>query len=163
MLSIRLQRVGKKNRPAFRMVLTDKRRSSKSGSFLEWLGSVDRIAKTRSIDKDRVTYWISKGAQCTDSAYNLLIAEGVITGDKRLNHSRHASKKTQKKRDDEVATKAKAAEAAEKEKAAQAEAAAKAKEEAAAAEAAPAPESVPEEAPVETAPEVDSASSPQVA
>ena len=153
MLSIRLQRVGKKNRPTFRMVLTDKRRSSKSGSFLEWLGSVDRIAKTRSIDKDRVTYWISKGAQCTDTAHNLLVAEGIITGEKRFNHSRHASKKTIKKNETTAGEKVKAEENAAKEKVAQAEAEVKTKEEAAVAEVSPATESASEEISAEVAPE----------
>jgi len=124
------------------MVLTDKRRASRSGSFLEWLGSVDRIAKTRTIDKDRVIYWISKGAQCTDTAHNILVAEGVITGEKRLNHSRHASKKTIKKNEGKEAARVKAEESAKAEAAAKAEAEAKAKEEAAAAAAAPAPEEV---------------------
>ena len=52
MLKIRLQRVGRKHEPAFRLVLTDSKNSTKSGKFLEVLGSHDfRLEKKTVLNK----------------------------------------------------------------------------------------------------------------
>jgi ribosomal protein S16 len=45
MLVIRFLRVGKKNQPSFKIVVVDKRRSSKSGSFLEEVGFYNPLTK----------------------------------------------------------------------------------------------------------------------
>ena len=84
MLIIRLQRVGRKHEPTFRVVLVDSKRSAKSGQALEILGNHDtRKAKNNSnVDADRVKYWISKGAQLSDTMRNLLITKKIITGKK---------------------------------------------------------------------------------
>ena len=84
MLIIRLQRVGRVHEPTFRVVLVDSKRSTKSGQFLEILGNHDtRKAKNNSnVDADRINYWISKGAQLSDTMRNLLISKKVITGKK---------------------------------------------------------------------------------
>jgi len=82
MLTIRLTRKGKKNQPFFRLVVVDKRRSSKAGSCAEDLGFVDPLTKRKSINKERVQYWISKGAQPSPSVHNLLVAEKIIDGKK---------------------------------------------------------------------------------
>jgi len=84
MLMIRLQRVGRKHEPTFRVVLVDSKRSTKSGQALEVLGNHDtRKAKNNSnVDAERVKYWISKGAQLSDTMRNLLISKKVITGKK---------------------------------------------------------------------------------
>lgn len=81
---IRLQRVGRKHEPTFRVVLVDSKRSTKSGQALEILGNHDtRKAKNNShVDADRVKYWISKGAQLSDTMRNLLITKKIITGKK---------------------------------------------------------------------------------
>lgn len=83
MLKIRLQRVGRKHEPAFRLVLTDSQNSTKSGKFKEILGSYDPRKDTDQIDAERVKYWISNGAQPTDTVHNLLLKHGVIEGEKR--------------------------------------------------------------------------------
>jgi small subunit ribosomal protein S16 len=69
MLMIRLQRVGRVHEPTFRVVLVDSKRSTKSGQALEILGNHDtRKAKNNSnVDDDRIKYWISKGAQLSDT------------------------------------------------------------------------------------------------
>lgn len=85
MLMIRLQRVGRKNVPAFRVVLTDKRNSTKSGKYLEMLGSYNpRNDKEKTVDADRIKYWISKGAQPTGTMHNFLVDKKIISG-KKLN------------------------------------------------------------------------------
>ena len=84
MLMIRLQRVGRVHEPTFRVVLVDSKRSTKSGQALEILGNHDtRKAKNNSnVDGDRIKYWISKGAQLSDTMRNLLISKKIITGKK---------------------------------------------------------------------------------
>lgn len=83
MLIIRLQRVGKKNEPTFRIVLTDSKNGPKSGKFLEILGSYDARDKNESkVDADRVKELIANGAQVSDTVRNFLITKGVIEGDK---------------------------------------------------------------------------------
>lgn len=83
MLKIRLQRVGRKHIPTFRVVLTDSKNSTKSGRSLEVLGSYDpRDDKAKIIDADRVKYWISKGAKPSDTLHNFLVHTKVIEGKK---------------------------------------------------------------------------------
>lgn len=91
MLKIRLQRVGRKNVPSFRLVLTDSQNSTKSGKFLEILGHFDYRGKgnkagntVKEINTNRIKEVIAKGAQVTDSVHNILLAEKIIEG-KRIN------------------------------------------------------------------------------
>ena len=84
MLTIRLQRVGKRNNPAFRVVLMDVRRSAKSGNFLEILGSYNPQQTGQLVlKKERISYWLSKGAQASDTIHNILVSRGVIDAPKR--------------------------------------------------------------------------------
>ena|SRR3989344_7446051 len=82
MLVIRLTRKGKKNQPFFRVVVIDKKRSSKGGRAVEDLGFVDPLNKRKSVNKERAQYWISKGAQPSDTIHNLLVSEKIIEGKK---------------------------------------------------------------------------------
>ncbi|MEK7664088.1 MAG: 30S ribosomal protein S16 [Patescibacteria group bacterium] len=82
MLVIRLTRKGKKNQPFFRVVVVDKRRSAKGGRAVEVLGYVDPLTKRKSLKKERVLYWISKGAQPSVTMHNLLVSEKVINAPK---------------------------------------------------------------------------------
>lgn len=82
MLVIRLQRVGRRNDPAFRMVVGE-RRSKPQSNGMEVLGSYHPKTKETVLKNDRVLYWMSKGAQVSDTAYNMLVAKGVVSGKKR--------------------------------------------------------------------------------
>jgi small subunit ribosomal protein S16 len=64
MVRIRLKRVGAKNAPVYRIVVTDGR-SPRDGRFIEELGSYLPLKKGENVqvDLDRATYWLSKGAQ----------------------------------------------------------------------------------------------------
>jgi len=66
------------------VVLVDSKKGPKSGQALEILGNHDtRKAKNNSnVDVDRIKYWISKGAQLSDTMRNLLITKKIITGKK---------------------------------------------------------------------------------
>ena len=87
MLTIRFLRQGKKHQPFFKIVVVEKHRSPKSGKFIEEIGFYNPITKERKIRKERALYWIKMGADLSDSVYNLLITEKVISGTKRVAHS----------------------------------------------------------------------------
>src|SRR3989339_2084440 len=106
MLTIRFTRKGKKNQPFFRVVVVDKRRSSKGGRSVEDVGYVDPLKKRKSLNKERILYWISKGAQPSDTVHNLLVTEKIIKGTKIPKH-----KTPQKKETPAVVLEAKASEA----------------------------------------------------
>lgn len=72
MLMIRLQRVGRKNDPSFRMVVTDSRNAPKSGKFIEIVGSYDARKKKPQFKGERVQYWLSKGAKTSDTVCQIL-------------------------------------------------------------------------------------------
>ena len=80
---IRLQRIGRKNEAAFRLVLTDSKNSTKSGKFLEILGTHTVKNDTVSFKKDRIVHWMKMGAQVSATAHNMLIKDGIIEGKKK--------------------------------------------------------------------------------
>ena len=82
MLKIRLQRIGRKNDPSFRAVLTDSKNSTKSGKFLEILGTYNPKAGEKNLNNDRIKYWMSQGAKCSDTMHNFLVHDKVIVGKK---------------------------------------------------------------------------------
>ena len=83
MLKIRLQRVGRKHEPRFRLVLTDRKNSTKSGKFLEILGNYDlSLTEGPVFKEDRIKYWISQGAQASGTVHNLLVDKKIISGKK---------------------------------------------------------------------------------
>jgi small subunit ribosomal protein S16 len=83
MLKIRLQRVGRKHEPSFRLVLTDSKNSTKSGKFNEILGSYDPRKSTDQLNTERINYWISNGAQPSGTVHNLLVTHKVIDAKKK--------------------------------------------------------------------------------
>jgi len=82
MLKIRLQRIGRKNDPAFRAVLTDSKNSTKSGRFLEILGTYNPKAGEVSFQAEKIKYWIGKGAKLSDTMHNFMVQEKIISGKK---------------------------------------------------------------------------------
>jgi small subunit ribosomal protein S16 len=158
MLMIRFQRIGRKNDASFRMAVLEKTAGPKAGKYVDLVGTYNPKTKQITYKADRIQDWIGKGAQVSPSLKNLLIKNGVLTGEKAAVISKkNLEKNIAKKAAEEAAAAAKAAEEAAKAEAA----AAKAAEEAASAEAeapaeAAAPEEAPapaEEAPAEAAPE----------
>ncbi len=83
MLTIRFSRVGKKNQAQFRIVLQEHTASPK-GRHVEVLGSYDPHQKKGVFRDERIKYWISKGVKISDSAYNLFVKQGIISGRKRV-------------------------------------------------------------------------------
>ena len=74
MVKIRLRRMGAKKAPYYRVVVADSR-FPRDGRFIEELGIYDPMAEGESkfrIDGERVKYWISQGAQPTDTVRGLI-------------------------------------------------------------------------------------------
>ncbi len=73
MLMIRLARIGKKKHPFYRVVVTEKTRP-RNGRFVEIVGTYDPLKKPAAIelDRDRVDYWLCKGAQPSDTVRSFL-------------------------------------------------------------------------------------------
>ena len=73
MVAIRLRRAGSKKRPYFRIVVTDSR-AARDSSFVEILGHYNPRTRPALVDiqQERVDYWISKGAQPSDSVRTLI-------------------------------------------------------------------------------------------
>lgn len=83
MLKLRLQRTGRKHEPMFRVVLTDSKNSTKSGRFLEILGSFDGRGKDfQTLNVEKVKEWLSKGVQLTPRLHNMFIDKKIISGKK---------------------------------------------------------------------------------
>jgi small subunit ribosomal protein S16 len=72
-VSIRLRREGAKNRPFYRIVVADKR-SPRDGKFIELIGNYDpkKAGTNFAIDMDRADYWVSKGAQPSDTVRSII-------------------------------------------------------------------------------------------
>lgn len=122
MLTIRLQRHGRKNDPSFRVVVVESKKKPKTGNYLEMVGSYDPRVDRIDLKGDRIKHWLSNGVTVSDTVHNLLVTKGIIEG-KKINV---LPKKTAPKKEEEVQAEAPAPE--------------------------PAPEAPAEEAPAEEAP-----------
>ena len=73
MVKIRLLRMGAKKAPFYRVVVADSRKA-RDGRFIEEIGTYDPLTEpaTINIDMERANYWISNGAQPTDTVRGLL-------------------------------------------------------------------------------------------
>ncbi len=81
MLAIKLQRIGKKHQPSYRLVVAEKR-SKLNAPPVEDLGSYNPSIKKANFVSDRVFHWIKMGAQPTATVHNLLVKEGVLNAPK---------------------------------------------------------------------------------
>jgi small subunit ribosomal protein S16 len=72
-LAIRLSRIGKKKRPFYRVVVTEKTRP-RNGRFVEIVGTYDPLKKPAEIklDAERIKYWLGCGAQPSDTVRSFL-------------------------------------------------------------------------------------------
>ncbi len=92
MLVIRLFRVGKKNQPSFKIVVTDKRRSTRAGRFVEEVGFYNPLTKEKVLKSERLKYWLSVGAKPSATIQNLLISEKITEGKKIPVHKKAKEK-----------------------------------------------------------------------
>jgi small subunit ribosomal protein S16 len=70
---IRMRRVGSKKRPFFRIVVTE-HSAPRDGAFLEVLGTYNPRTnpETLTLERERIAYWISKGARPSDTVRTLI-------------------------------------------------------------------------------------------
>jgi small subunit ribosomal protein S16 len=73
MLAIRLRRAGSKNRPFFRVVVTERARA-RDGRFVEVLGHYNPRTKPEKleVDRERLAHWLKAGAQPSDTVRTLI-------------------------------------------------------------------------------------------
>jgi small subunit ribosomal protein S16 len=79
-VSIRLRREGTKNRPYYRVVVADSR-SPRDGKFIEIIGTYDpkQTGQNSSFNIERAEYWLSKGAQPSDTVRSLIKKQKKVT------------------------------------------------------------------------------------
>ena len=78
MLKIRLSRVGKKKRPAYRIVVADSR-APRDGAYIEIIGHYDPLTDPPSmtINEERATHWLEHGAQPSEAVAKLLAKQSA--------------------------------------------------------------------------------------
>lgn len=81
MVKIRLKRIGAKKKPFYRVVVADSR-CSRDGRFIENIGYYDPTVEppVLKIETERAEYWLSKGAQPSDTTRGLLKKAGMLGG-----------------------------------------------------------------------------------
>jgi small subunit ribosomal protein S16 len=97
-VSIRLRREGAKNSPYYKVVVAD-RRSPRDGKFIETIGTYDpkKPDHNSTLNIDRAEYWISKGAQPSDTVRSLIKKnrKGTATAEASSAAERKTSQPTQ--------------------------------------------------------------------
>lgn len=81
-VKIRLKKFGAKARPYYRIVIMDER-SARDSKTIEEVGlyhPIETEDKQIRIDEERVKYWLSKGAQPTDTVRSLLNKKNIRLG-----------------------------------------------------------------------------------
>jgi len=78
-VKIRLNRMGAKKNPFYRIVVADSR-APRDGRFIEILGNYDptKADAPVNIDEEKVLEWMGKGAQPTDTVRSLLSKQGIM-------------------------------------------------------------------------------------
>ena len=115
MLEIRYLRTGRRNQPFFKIVVTEKRNSPVAGRFTEEVGFFNPLTKEKNLKAKRIKYWISVGAQLSDTVRNLLISEKIIEG-KKVDLHKESKKEKEPKPEEQTPEKEAPKEEALKEK-----------------------------------------------
>lgn len=97
MLVMRLFRVGKKNQPAFKIIVTPKKNPPKGGRFVAEVGFYNPITKEKVLKKEKILYYLSHGVKPSDTVWNLLVSAGVLKGKKRKKHKIKVKEKNSEK------------------------------------------------------------------
>ncbi len=91
MIKLRLRRMGAKKRPSYRIVVADSR-TKRDGRIVEQIGFYDPLTEpaTLKVNEERAAYWLSVGAQPTETVHILLRNQGLIPDDKAERAAKHA-------------------------------------------------------------------------
>ncbi len=106
MLTIRFSRVGKRKKPFFRIIVSEKQKDTQ-GHYLELLGHYNPHTKEAVLKADRISHWLTLGAGTSDTVYNLLLKHKIIQADAGRKVV-HISTKRKAKLDEKKAEKEKA-------------------------------------------------------
>ncbi len=106
MVKLRLARFGKKHKPSYRLIAIEAR-TKRNGKAIEYLGYYNPMTNpsTFTYDKERVKYWLSKGAQPTDTVRSYLAKDKLVEPLKKKFHKKpgkkaqERAKKKQKKQE----------------------------------------------------------------
>lgn len=111
MLRIRLQRIGRKNLPAYRVVVAEKSQAVKK-KYIDLVGHYlpSQNPKVLEVDQDKIKEWIAKGAQPTDTVASLLKGLGMDGMDKYIGRRDKQRKKKNAPEEEEAPAEAPAAE-----------------------------------------------------
>jgi len=122
MVRIRLKRMGRRNRPFYRVNAIEKR-EKRDGRVLENLGWYDPVARDKdkqlSLKTERIKHWLGQGASASDTVKDLLARESIIDADKWAaeRKSRYAKRQAEAIKAKQAADEAARAEAEAKAKA----------------------------------------------
>ncbi|HPI67069.1 MAG TPA: 30S ribosomal protein S16 [bacterium] len=94
MLCLKLQRIGKKKQAFFRLIIQEKARDPHDKNT-EILGWYNPYTKTKELKRERISYWLSQGAETTPTVHNLLVDEALIS-DKKEKTFRVSKKRKEK-------------------------------------------------------------------
>jgi small subunit ribosomal protein S16 len=81
MLAIRLARIGRKNLPSYRIIISEKTKDT-FGTYLEAVGRYNPRTKECEVNKERILHWLARGAQASATVHNLLVDQHVIEAKK---------------------------------------------------------------------------------
>lgn len=126
MLTIRLSRIGKRKQPTYRIIILEKKKDP-FGDYLELLGNYNPRTKEINLKVERIKYWLSVGAETSNTVYNLLVKEGIIEA-KDKKRSVKITKKRKARKEGKVAEASLSAKAPSKAEVAKVEASKKGKE-----------------------------------
>jgi ribosomal protein S16 len=100
-VKIRLRRDGARKRPFYHVIAADSRRA-RNGRYIEELGYYNPIVAADAapilvLKEDRVRYWLSVGAQPTDTAAALLVKQGLLEKNPRVERTQEAQRRAEAK------------------------------------------------------------------
>lgn len=82
MLVMRLQRIGRRNEPHFKVVVIERSKGPKSQKYVDTIGSYNPKAGLVTLDEEKASQWLKKGVQPSDTVRNFLIDKKILEGRK---------------------------------------------------------------------------------
>jgi len=119
MLTIRFSRVGKKKKPQYRIVISEKSQDTQ-GHYLELLGHYNPHTKDATLKEERIKFWLERGATASNSVFNLLVTKKIIQSDKKRRSVTISAKRAEKMKKSQEKPEAEKAQPQEKQQAAEA-------------------------------------------
>ncbi len=111
MLRIRLQRIGRKKKPNYRIIVVEHTAAATKSKYVEQLGHYNPLSKKDAfqIDQEKFLQWIKKGAMPTNTIARLMKGMGVKDMEPFIYEMKSRGKKKEAKAAAEAAGQAKPA------------------------------------------------------